>query len=146
MTCGLNMNPQALALSTLDLSHNPISRKGARYLSQFLHHNHHLEKLYLNNCNLKNSGLTYLLMPLTDEFRCALHTLHVESNHIDYLWALRLDYKFAECFYLRSFNLANNKLEEKGTRFLCDYISENPHMGLEELNLAGNKVNREALR
>ena len=85
-------------------------------------------------------------MAVTDEFRCALHTLHVESNHIDYLWALRLDYKFAETFYLRCLNLANNSLEEKGTRFLCDYLSENSQIGLEELNLSGNNVNREALR
>eukprot|EP01080_Neovahlkampfia_damariscottae_P003858 gene3858-7018_t len=125
------------SLFKLDLSENKLNENEIQRFSKNLNSFHSsLQKLYLENNKITDSGLSVLM----DELKTNpnLKYLSLKSNRISYKGADLISKMLVKNHFLETFDLGNNSIGDKGATYIFDSLRFNNT--LQELKIHKNEI------
>eukprot|EP00900_Chrysochromulina_parva_P016438 jgi/Chrpa1/24796/Chrysochromulina_OHIO_Genome00025720-RA len=122
------------ALTKIDVSRNFLGPEGAKVLADALRVNGVLTALDLSSNDLKDEGVSAVCEAIQSNKETKLASLNMDANGIGPVGAKSVAAMVAVTGALTKLSLAWNKLEEEGTKAICEALKQNKT--LKELDLS----------
>ena len=126
---------ESLRLKHLELSHNPISKLGAKTLSSLSKFLPDLKILDLNHCKLGVSGATSIAK---SAIFTNLTSLNIFCNRIDVDGARAISAALKTNTNLQILDIGYNRIKDEGLKQIGEGLKSNPQSNLKYLNLRFN--------